>query len=104
MVPIQVRLPLCRPAGTDDAHGIVVAFGVDDQNDAPHNRTDGDEAILVIRVQIVEDLQVVIPSREENTCFLERDAMLFLIGAVLGVIPDDPPCSRLSQGRTKSMA
>ena len=90
MDAIQVRLPFRRPPGTDDAYRFLVALRVDDQNHPPHDWADRDETVFFARVGIVEDLEVVIPSCEEDACLLERNAMLLAVVTVLGVIPDDP--------------
>lgn len=60
MGSIEVGLTLARPPSADDAYGVFVALGVDDQNDSPIDGPDRDEAIFTVRMRFVEDLKVVI--------------------------------------------
>jgi hypothetical protein len=101
---IQLGFPLVRPARADETHCLLIAFGVNDQNQSAIDGTDGDEPILFARVSFVEYLQVIVSAREENTRLLERDAMLLAIRAVLGIIPDNPHEPSIGQRPTKSMA
>jgi len=49
----------CRPARGDNPNHIFILFGPDDQYQATLDWADGNEAILVIRMGIVEKLKVV---------------------------------------------
>ncbi len=104
MDSIQRGFPLARPARADETHRLFFAFGVNDQNQSAIDGTDGDEPIFIVRVSIVEYLQVVASAREENTCLLKRNTMLLAIRAVLGFIPDYPHQSSIGRRLTKSMA
>jgi hypothetical protein len=92
------------PNTESEANRLGIALGVHDKNQAPFDRSDGDEPILFIGVGVIEDLQVVISPVEQGTRFLKRNAMLLPIRAAPGFIPDDPHRPTMVQGPTNSMA
>ena len=64
-----------------------MSLGVHHQDHAAPNWTDGDEAILVLAVLVVLDLQVVNTAREQLSGLTEGDAVPFLVDLVFGGIP-----------------
>jgi hypothetical protein len=104
MSSVLLGFALGRPMSADDPHRLLVPFGVDDENEAGSQRTDSDEAVLLVRMDLVEDLQIVLSTGEEGTRFLEGDTVLPLVHNVLGLIPDDPHGKTISHWLSRSMA
>ncbi len=77
-----------RPACADDAE-VFVTLGPDDEDQAATDGPDRDEPVLDFGVRFVEDLEVVHARREEFARFFEGDAVLFLVGEVLVMVPGD---------------
>jgi hypothetical protein len=75
------------PPSADDANGIFIALGPNYEDETTCDGADGDEAILHVGVNVVEDLEVVDPRGKELLGFLERDTMFASVGEVLGFLP-----------------
>jgi hypothetical protein len=58
---------------------VILSLGPDDEHHAATDRTDRNEAILVIRMGIVEDLQVVGAGNEQRARLPKRDPVLLLV-------------------------
>lgn len=90
------------PTGRDDADDVVEAFGADDHDEATADRSDADKAVLGIGMELVENLKRFDIICEELGSLLEGDAMILLVGKVLGVILFDPHGNSLSHWRSQS--
>ncbi len=81
---------------------VIVSLGPDDQNNPSFDRTDRNEPILHLRMDLVENLEVGPFRVELLPSFLEGNTVLLLVGGVLRFIPLDHRSafyadSRLSQ-------
>ena len=85
------------PASADDAKRRFVLLGQDDEDDPSGDGSDGNEALLGIRMGIVEYLEVVATRREQLSRLLERDTVLLLIREILGFVPPDLHACTLRQ-------
>ena len=103
MASIHLDLRVCRPAGADESNRVLITFRVHDKNQAPLDRSDGDEPILFIGMEVIEDFQVVVSTVEQRARFLKGNAMFLPVRVVLGFIPDDPHRLTIGHRLTKSM-
>jgi hypothetical protein len=76
-----------RPACADDPNDVFITLGPDNEDQAAADWSDGDKAVFDFGVSFVEDFEAVDARREELASFLERDAVVFLVGEVLGMVP-----------------
>lgn len=72
----QLRFVRCGPTRADDANFILVAFRPDDEHQTSTNRTDRQEAVFVVAMGIVEDLEVVDPD-VKSSCATSKDTPCF---------------------------
>jgi len=93
-----------RPARRDDPHDVAVTFGPDNHDQPAPNRSDRDEAILDVGMVVIEVLEIVDTRAEQLTGLLEGDAVVFLVGKILGTVLGDPHRDSVSQWRSTSMA
>lgn len=101
---VALGLASGRPTCRDDADDVAIAFGPDDEYEAPLDGADGDEPVFEVGVELVKDLEDLHAVGEEFRGLIERDAILDLVGLTLGFIPLELRRSRVSQWLTKSMA
>lgn len=80
-------LALRCPASADDTAHVIVTLRPDDQNETAGDGPDGKEAILRFGMDLVEDLEVIGPGREELPGLLEGDAVPPPVVLVLAFIP-----------------
>lgn len=92
-----------RPACADDPNDVFVTLGPDDKDESAPDRSDGDEAIFEFGVSFVENFETVDARGEELARFLEGDAVVFLVRAVLGMVPGDLHGCSVSQWLTRSI-
>ena len=75
------------PPGAHDADETFFSFRVDDDHETSIDRADCDEAVLELGVLRVEDLEIVGTRLEEPLGLPERQPVLSLVAAVLGIVP-----------------
>jgi len=81
-----------------------ITFGPNDEDQTTPNGADGDEAILLVGMILVEQLEVVDAGTEELACLFQRETMLLLVSKVLRTVPGDPHRDSVSHWRSQSMA
>ena len=86
---VAFSFTLGSPARGNDTNGVIEALGPDDRDEATADGPNADETLLGVGVRRVKDLQAVDIVAEELRRFLKGDAVLLLIGKVLGFIPFD---------------
>lgn len=86
MLAVTFPLPFCREAGSYDADKVIFTLRVNHNRNSAIDFANCDESILGIRVSGVKDLQVILATLEELRSLRERQTMLFLVAAVLGVV------------------
>ena len=74
-------------ARTDDADGVVEAFREDDDDHTAHHRSDGDQALLILVMRDIGQLQVLDAAGEEGRRLTEAQAVLAAVDRLLGRIP-----------------
>lgn len=78
-----------RPSGRDDSHDVLVTFGPNYNNQPALDGTNGDESVFVIRMGVIEKLEEVRAGTKKLAGLIKRDAVLLLVGKVLGTVPGD---------------
>lgn len=61
-----------------------------DEHDPARDRPDSNEAVFLVGVSVVEDLEVVEGGDEQLLGLFEGHPVLLLVGEILGLVPLDP--------------
>jgi hypothetical protein len=77
MASIHFGLKLCRPAGADEPNRLLITFRVHDKNQTPLDRSDGDEPVLLVGMDVIEDFQVVVSTMEQALASSKEMPCLF---------------------------
>jgi hypothetical protein len=78
---IERRLAAGRSASANDPNDVIVSLRPDHEHEPPADRADRDEAVLVIGMFVVEDLENARVRHEELARFFERNPVFLSVAA-----------------------
>jgi hypothetical protein len=90
VLQIELSFLLAGPTSADDAHRLLTAFCVDDQDEPPTNGTDGDEVFFQLGVLAVEEFEKIDARGEQLLGLPEGDAVLCKVELLFLPVPFEP--------------